>query len=162
VTLTRTKGRTCGSCAACCTTAQVTELNKPSGARCSRLTDADKPACGSCSTYADRPAACAVYRCSWLDGYGLDSQRPDQCGIVFELADCPKGTPFVAIGLTAPGFQPHNRSVRETVRWWIDQGLAVTHDRTVHGTPEQRATLSNCIFQFADGVQVRVGGPARG
>jgi hypothetical protein len=154
-----TKGRTCGPCAVCCTTAQVAELKKPANTRCSRLVDGESPACGSCSTYQDRPGACQVYRCAWLEGYGDDSHRPDLCGIVVEVAEYPKGTPYVVFALTTPGFQPHNRAVRDMVRWWRDRGLAVFHGRELHATPEQRALLSNSVLRFADGVMARLGGP---
>ena len=72
--------RECGTCKVCCTAAEVEELNKPSGARCSKL------CAGGCSIYAIRPKACAAFQCCYLDGQLPDDEkfRPDNFGCMLE------------------------------------------------------------------------------
>jgi Fe-S-cluster containining protein len=151
------RGRTCGPCAACCTATPVADLGKPAGTRCRHQAGGDSPACGSCAIYADRPNACQVYRCAWLDGYGPDEHRPDLTGVVSELM-FQHGRPFLAALTLVPGRARHNRVTRDLVAWWRGQGVAVTIGRDVFATAAQRADLSNCMIRFADGKTVRVGG----
>ena len=144
--------RVCGECAACCTTTAVLPLDKPPDVRCKHLTDSTKPSCGSCSVYVARPMACRTFACEWLRGHGPDEHRPDQSGVVAELMH-QGDKPFLVTLVLAPGFKEHNRSVRDVVRFWRAQGVAVLFGKTLEATPEQRQALSNCIIQHADGAQ---------
>ena len=153
--------RSCGPCSACCTTTAVAAFSKPVDTPCQHLRHDVRRACGSCSIYQDRPRECAVYQCAWLSGSGPDEHRPDLCGVVAEVM-FKDDAPFLAVLAVSPGFAPHNRVVRDVFKFWRDQGLAITFNGDVHATPAQRATLSNCIVQFADGARVRVGGQDHG
>lgn len=75
--------RECGSCTACCTHVQVSELNKPAGVPCRHL-------CGGCGIYATRPTACRAFQCSWLGGtFPLPEwARPDVVGALPETMTC--------------------------------------------------------------------------
>lgn len=148
----RTPGRSCGPCSACCTATPVAELSKPAGVRCGNLIDS---ACGSCSIYPDRPKACQVYRCAWLDGYGPDEARPDLIGLVSELM-FKDGYPFLAAVVMVPGRERHNRITRDLIAWWRGYGVAVTIGSELIASASQRADLSNCLIRFADGQSVRI------
>lgn len=148
----RTPGRSCGPCSACCTATPVADLDKPAGVRCVNLTDST---CGSCGIYPDRPQACRVYRCAWLDGYGPDEARPDLIGMVSELM-FQDDYPFLAAIALLPHRARHNRSVRDMIAWWRGYGLAVTVGKELIATAAQRSALSNCLIRFADGRSVRV------
>lgn len=152
-----TPGRTCGTCAACCTTAEVRDLRKPAGMRCPnvRMLPGSLKSCGSCGTYKERPAACATFRCSWLEGYGPESHRPDRVGAVVEFL-FHNDEPFVAVVVAGPDHQTHSKSVRDLVRAWNRAGLAVISGRTLVATPSQKLMLSNCAIKFSDGPVVRI------
>jgi hypothetical protein len=73
--------RTCGTCFACCVALGITELKKWPSQTCRHLTPGDSPELDHrCSIYQDRPAACQIYRCGWLQGLGEEDGRPDQSG----------------------------------------------------------------------------------
>lgn len=70
--------RTCGSCDACCTLPGVEVLHKPP---CTKCAHSD----GGCQIYPTRPIVCREYTCLWLDaGMGLETDRPEQIGIMFD------------------------------------------------------------------------------
>lgn len=79
-------GRTCGECSACCTTHQVSEVNKPVGVTCLHCADG-----GGCKIYSTRPEPRRVYQCLWLRGALLEDHRPDKSGIVCELRNSEVG-----------------------------------------------------------------------
>lgn len=87
---TISEGRECGSCFACCIHLGIEALKKYSGQTCKNLTpytpktDLTK----RCSIYAARPTACEAYRCFWVSGFGPDSLRPKDSGILI--------TPYVS------------------------------------------------------------------
>lgn len=75
-----TKGRSCGSCYACCVWLGINELKKWTGQTCKHL-DGRDPA-KRCSIYDKRPSACSEYKCMWLQGYGPDELQPNRSGIL--------------------------------------------------------------------------------
>lgn len=95
----KTATRRCGDCAACCTTHAVDALQKAAGTACSHLRSGTKP----CANYDRRPAACRNFTCLWLRGVGEDQHRPDQLGVVFDLAVGSKGTQMVRAMEVRPG-----------------------------------------------------------
>lgn len=94
---TATTPRTCGPCQACCRSTTVwshaLKLSSPAGERCPHQADR------GCAIYADRPSACAIFRCAWLDGWGRERDRPDRLGLVIERLD----DQAVLITQAAPG-----------------------------------------------------------
>lgn len=74
--------RACGRCHECCIHTPVEAFNKRAGVPCLHLNVLQE--CGSCGIYAERPSACATYRCSWLDGNLDEELKPDACGILLE------------------------------------------------------------------------------
>lgn len=102
---TQTEGRTCGSCAACCTWLGIEELKKHTGQPCKHLRG---PAALSkrCSIYAKRPGACSAYNCLWLAGWGPTELRPKDCGVL--LTGYPSGKPEgePQVNITAVVFDP--------------------------------------------------------
>lgn len=76
--------RECGTCHECCVHLPVEPLNKPKGIACEHLNVLSD--CGSCAIYDQRPNACQLYKCSWLEGLFVESLKPDKCGILAEVA----------------------------------------------------------------------------
>lgn len=71
--------RKCGECSVCCIVGYVPEIEKPAHTPCPFI-KTDK--CGSCSIFdsPDLPKVCQTYKCSWLNGYGNENDRPDKSG----------------------------------------------------------------------------------
>jgi len=83
----------CGSCHKCCDILDIEDFDKPALTRCPH-TMLGK----GCAIYANRPAACRTFECTWLssqrgspDGKAWDRMapelRPDRCGVVFAPVD---------------------------------------------------------------------------
>lgn len=79
------RNRSCGSCDLCCRVIGVSDggIEKPAGVPCEHLCNA---ACGACSIYENRPSACQLYRCMWLDGDLPLEAKPEHSGVVGEIA----------------------------------------------------------------------------
>ena len=75
--------RTCGDCKACCIALPIEALNKPAGAACVHVQEL-RPvgAPGLCGRHTDLPAACAAFRCLWLEGDLSGQDRPDRSGLI--------------------------------------------------------------------------------
>lgn len=78
------RGRSCGSCTACCTQVPVvlseTE-HKPANTRCKHLCSK------GCRIYETRPRPCVAWSCRWLfDQDTAELRRPDQSGYVIDCA----------------------------------------------------------------------------
>ena len=74
-----TKGRTCGSCTACCKVLGVEELGKLEGQQCPHV------CAGGCSIYKKRPESCREFECLWLQGLFEERDRPDRLRVVFDV-----------------------------------------------------------------------------
>ncbi len=85
--MSRVKGRTCGSCAACCTAPAIPELNKPAGVPCQHLLPAQEGQVGRCGQYAasTKPKACDTFRCLWLEGAGTEEEKPVRSDLLYYL-----------------------------------------------------------------------------
>ena len=94
--------RTCGECDACCTIAAVEAFKKPVNTKCmyQRRQETTMGCVGCCSIYAQRPAACAAYQCSWLDGHLPLLAKPNKHGVIFETAELrtPEGRVITLLG----------------------------------------------------------------
>lgn len=94
--------RECGSCTACCTVFDVSELEKGMFETCKHVCEV------GCAIYEDRPEPCRAFRCQWLrgllevDGTIDPALRPDACGVVFDFQP---QTPYGAV-YTAWEFEP--------------------------------------------------------
>lgn len=89
------QNRSCGSCNACCTVLQITELDKPLNTPCKHLCQSDA---GSCGIYTERPPSCSNFQCLYLQGWiGGEIHRPDKCGIMWTVS---KGDVYQAWLLT--------------------------------------------------------------
>lgn len=75
-------GRSCGECQMCCEVLTIEQLQKPRNTVCRHQCEA------GCAIYESRPEPCARYHCAWLDGFGLDEDRPDKSGLFFETLMC--------------------------------------------------------------------------
>ena len=76
------RGRSCGTCQACCVQIPV-ELHgaekKPAGVRCRHLRGR------GCGIYATRPDPCRYWSCRWLfDPDTADMRRPDKSGCIVD------------------------------------------------------------------------------
>lgn len=75
------RGRSCGSCTACCTVVPV-DLptgHKAAGERCSCLRST------GCGVYARRPEPCRAWSCRWLfDDHTAELRRPDKVGYIID------------------------------------------------------------------------------
>lgn len=76
--------RECGDCTVCCTYLRISGLGKPGLTPCVHLKEpaADGYTGEGCAIYGTKPAVCGGYTCAWLDGHGLDEDRPDRSGIL--------------------------------------------------------------------------------
>ena len=72
--------RECGGCTACCTTHGINELQKKPGKPCQFCNEGL-----GCKVYDHRPRGCREFACEWLKGAFAHEQRPDYCGLVFDL-----------------------------------------------------------------------------
>lgn len=81
IVLARAKGpaRPCPpGCDMCCRLPGLAATKKPPMTPCRHLNERKH----KCSVYADRPAACQKYFCSWAIGNFLITDRPDKIGAV--------------------------------------------------------------------------------
>ncbi len=79
-------GKSCGGCGACCKLAEIVELKKPAHVTCEHYVAAQ-----GCSIYADRPGACRVFECGYLQNPELgDEWRPDRAGFMLYFAPGPR------------------------------------------------------------------------
>lgn len=75
------RGRTCGSCRACCIQVPVPlhDGMKPANVRCHHLGRV------GCTIYAARPLSCRMWSCRWLfDPETADMRRPDSSGYIID------------------------------------------------------------------------------
>jgi hypothetical protein len=120
--------RRCRDCSACCTTHAVPEIQKPEHTRCSKLRAGWKP----CIVYDERPEACRVFECLWLQvgkpeiprGPLRDEDRPDRLGAVFDYDDHPKYGPTIKVFPLAEGALERPR-VRELAAWFAQSALVI-------------------------------------
>lgn len=72
--------RSCGECTLCCFTHGV----KSEGEILTRFYEWCRHCHigAGCAIYADRPLACARWKCAWLEGEGAEDDRPDKTSIV--------------------------------------------------------------------------------
>ena len=79
--------RQCGECSVCCKVTQVegTDFTKLPGVTCPLLSHKDGKAI--CARYGqdNRPDCCDQFRCGWLRGFGSETDRPDQCGVMLSI-----------------------------------------------------------------------------
>jgi len=113
------RGRSCGTCTACCTAVPVTlpDEDKPANVRCRHV--------GSrgCRIYGERPALCRAWSCRWLVDPGtVGMRRPDHAGYIIDPA------------LNAVHF---NGRLVAVVQVWVDP-----QRRAAHGDPALRAYLA--------------------
>jgi hypothetical protein len=112
------RGRSCGSCHACCTQVPVVldEATKPANVRCGFQ--------GSrgCRIYANRPTPCRAWSCKWLfDPDASALKRPDIGGYIID--------PMLDTVLM-------NDEPVEIIQVWVDP-----HRRDAHRAPELRDWL---------------------
>ena len=75
----RIKDRSCGTCSACCHTHSVLAVKTGFSEDCTHMCSG-----GGCAIYSDRPIACQVYKCWWLQGILRDGSRPNEIGVVVD------------------------------------------------------------------------------
>ena len=73
--------RQCGSCSACCTLLEVTDVGKSMNEWCKHC-DAGK----GCTIYDSRPQMCRSFNCAWLQGYLDDDWFPEKAGMVVHFS----------------------------------------------------------------------------
>lgn len=85
--------RTCGECGVCCDRPEVEGpgFHKPAHTPCQHLASGGENRCKVFGTEA-RPPVCGQFKCSWLYGFGLDSDRPDKSGVLCSLSEMNGGT----------------------------------------------------------------------
>lgn len=87
--------RECGDCIVCCVYLKIPELDKRGFEHCRHLSLDHDPVenelqftgisdCGNCEIHKTKPSVCKNYSCLWLQGHGLEKDRPDKS---FILAD---------------------------------------------------------------------------
>lgn len=77
------EGKDCGDCTVCCTIMEVPALAKAAHTRCRHVLTT-----GGCGVYADRPNACRVFDCGYLQNPELgDEWRPDRAGFLMYFSD---------------------------------------------------------------------------
>ena len=123
--------RSCGACTLCCTAMAVPELGKPNGVECEHLTPT------GCGIYEERPESCRRFVCSWLDGVGDTSVRPDRVGAVMTVEDGGLGEDGIALVLyTKPDDESYKKSryLNKIAHQFIKRGAGVVvvsgNDRT--------------------------------
>ena len=85
-------GRSCGECTACCKPFPVPEVGKQGSDWCHHCTIGK-----GCNIYADRPLACRLFACAWLNGLGDEGFRPDRLGVMIDVQDVQLGERTVGI-----------------------------------------------------------------
>ena len=108
--------RGCGTCSVCCSMFYIKALNKPGGTPCKHLHEQGF----GCTIYKDRPKACSVYQCVWLQGLGAEQDQPNISGILMDIRQTQFGLALVAKSVT--------KGAVET-----DKGR-IAIERTVHET----------------------------
>jgi hypothetical protein len=79
-------GKSCGECGACCTLAEVRELEKAAHVTCAKYVAGQ-----GCSIYEQRPGACRAFECGFLQNPDLgDEWRPDRAGFLLYFAPGPR------------------------------------------------------------------------
>lgn len=73
--------RQCGSCTACCTLLEVTDVGKSMNEWC-RHCDAGK----GCAIYEHRPQMCRSFSCAWLQGHLDEEWFPEKAGMVVHFS----------------------------------------------------------------------------
>lgn len=97
--------RTCGTCVACCIYYKINDgVIKDALTACSFLcSKPEEPSKresdnmpllekkhyqlkseNNCTIHEKRPGTCANYFCEWLKGEGLENDRPDKSGVIFD------------------------------------------------------------------------------
>jgi hypothetical protein len=100
--------RRCRQCDACCEVVAVEELAKPEQEKCRHQGRGGKP---GCSIYEERPRACRAWACGWLLGYGVERDRPDKLGVIFDACETVGGLTIQARAVWSGAFrQPRAQS----------------------------------------------------
>lgn len=73
--------RQCGTCTACCTLLEVTEVGKPMNEWCTYCGDGS-----GCTIYDRRPQMCRSFNCAWLLGHLDDEWFPETAGMVVHFS----------------------------------------------------------------------------
>lgn len=74
-------GRTCGTCMMCCKVPAVEEFSKPPGVWCRHAVSGK-----GCAIYADRPAGCRAFYCSWIQDASFGPEwKPEKAKFVVYL-----------------------------------------------------------------------------
>jgi len=135
--------RTCGSCAggcvtSCCTIMGVKELDKPNGERCPKMASD-----GTCSIYAERPAACREWECVWLRAEDVlrNMDRPDRSGVILDVTNPPPDAVIpqsIVARETRPGAFGED-AAKKLLAYFQKRSLVILvgpGKRTVTGPPE--------------------------
>ena len=73
--------RECGTCSACCTLLEVTDVGKTANEWCKHC-DPGK----GCMIYDQRPQMCRSFSCAWLQGHFDDQWFPETSGLVVHFS----------------------------------------------------------------------------
>ncbi len=148
--------RKCGTCSACCRWPSVAEIAKPARIPCQYLHKQGF----RCTIYADRPKACAAYRCTWLRGMGSahhNRDRPDTCGVLIDRRSTQFGVVLVAKSLV-PGAAMSPKGKRAIERTTRDEGLpclVIDDDERVIGAAGPPEFMKEVMSK---GPDIRLGG----
>jgi hypothetical protein len=74
--------RECGGCTLCCKLLAVPAIEKPQDKWCKHCTIGVGCAINGSE---QRPEACGLFDCLWLQGYGDDNMRPDKSKVVMGM-----------------------------------------------------------------------------
>jgi hypothetical protein len=79
-------GRSCGTCMMCCKVPAIEEFAKPPGVWCKHAVSGK-----GCGIYADRPASCRAFYCSWMqdESFGPDWKPEKSKFVVYMQASTP-------------------------------------------------------------------------
>jgi hypothetical protein len=106
--------RSCGDCQLCCELLPVRELDKTNNQRCRYQRRGKK----RCSIYAQRPFACEVWSCRWLqDKATAGLSRPDRSHYVIDIMPD-------YIGCTTP---ETGRTDLPVIQIWVDPKFPLAH-----------------------------------
>lgn len=139
----------CGSCHKCCDILDIEDFDKPALTRCPH-TMLGK----GCAIYANRPAACRTFECTWLssqrgspDGKAWDRMapelRPDRCGVIFAPID--EFEPGYRLHVHVDPKRPDAWRRRDVKRWLeriVTRGITVVL-RVGHKSTVLRRDLPN-------------------
>ena len=145
--------RKCGTCSACCRWPSVAEIDKPARVPCQYLHKQGF----RCTIYADRPKACAKYRCTWLRGMGATKDRPGSSGVLIDRRSTQFGHVLVAKSLT-PNAAMSPKGKRAIERTTRDEGLpclVIDDDERVIGAAGPADFMKEVISK---GPDIRLGG----